>query len=111
MSTDDHNKTLVILHSLVAVIFTAGLVASPWIIAKNFKHAAQVPTAIVVFGTVFVIAMLFWFTVWALLRRKLVAKRLALVAALVLLPIFWPLAVYTWWFMHTEGAKRIYQAR
>jgi hypothetical protein len=62
MSTEDHNKTLVILHVPTAVFFSAGLFGSPWIIAKNFRHTEQIPTAILVFGIVFIMAVLFWST-------------------------------------------------
>jgi hypothetical protein len=37
MSAQDHNKTLVVLHSAIGAFYTLGLIASPWIIAQNFR--------------------------------------------------------------------------
>jgi uncharacterized membrane protein len=108
MSTEDHNKTLVILHVATAVIFSAGLVGSPWIIAKNFRHTDQMPTAVLVFGIVSVMAVLFWSTAIMMYLRKPVGRKLALIAAVASFPIFGALGIYSWWFMHSEGAKRMY---
>jgi heme/copper-type cytochrome/quinol oxidase subunit 4 len=109
MSTEDHNKTLVILHVVTAVIFSAGLAGSPWIIAKNFRHTEQVPTAILVFGIVFVMAVLFWSTAIMMHLRKPVGRKLALIAAVASFPIFGTLGIYSWWFMHSEDAKEMYR--
>jgi len=108
MSPEDHNKTLVILHVATAVIFSAGLVGSPWIIAKNFRHPEQVPTAILVLGIVLVLAALFWSTAIMMYLRKPVGRKLALIAAVASFPIFGALGIYSWWFMHSEGAKQMY---
>jgi hypothetical protein len=108
MSPQDHNKTLVILHSTIGAFFTIGLLSSPWIIAYNLKHRDEIPIAIVVFGIVFFIALLFWCSAITMYRRRTVGRKLALIAAVVALPIIWPLGVYTWWFMHSEGAKQMY---
>jgi hypothetical protein len=29
-------------------------------------------------------------------------------ASVVAIPMIWPVGVYTWWFMHSDAAKRIY---
>lgn len=108
MSPQDHNKTLVILHSAIGLFFTIGLLSSPWIIAYNVKHRDQIPIMIVVLGIVFLMSLLFWSTAIGMYRRKPVGRKLALIAAVVALPIIWPLGVYTWWFMHSEGAKQMY---
>ena len=108
MTTQDHNKTLVILHSAIAAFFTSGLIAAPWIIEKNFRHPEQIPTAIVVFGIVFLMALLFWSTAIAMYRRKPLGRKLALIAAVVSFPIGGYVGIYTWWFMHSEGAKQMY---
>src|SRR6185295_15540531 len=111
MSTEDHNKTLVILHVATALFFTTGLVGSPWIIAKNFRHTDQIPTAVLVFGIVFVLAALFWSTAITMYLRKPVGRKLALISAVASFPIFGALGIYSWWFMHSEGAKHLYGIR
>lgn len=111
MSADDHNKTLVILHGALGSFFTLGLLASPWIIARNFRRPEQLPLTLVLIAVVFLMALLFWSTAIALYRRKPLGRKLALVSAVAALPLIWPIGVYTWWFMHSEGAKRLYEGR
>jgi hypothetical protein len=41
MSPRDHNKTLVVLYSLVAGFLALLLCASPWIIAKNVSSTPR----------------------------------------------------------------------
>ena len=108
MTAQDHNKTLSILHSALGAFFTFGLIASPWIIAYNVKHRDQIPIMIVVLGIFLFMSLLFWSTAIGMYRRKPLGRKLALIAAVAALPIIWPLGVYTWWFMHSEGAKQMY---
>jgi hypothetical protein len=92
----------------MGAFFTRGLIASPWIIAHNVRRPEKIPFAVFVFGIVFLLAVLFWSTAIALYRRKPIGRRLSLIAAVVALPMVWPIGVYTWWFMHSEGAKQMY---
>jgi hypothetical protein len=92
----------------MGAFFTLGLIASPWIIAQNFRRPEKILFAVFVFGIVFLLAVLFWSTAITLYRRKSVGRKLALIAAVAALPIVWPVGVYTWWFMHSEGAKHMY---
>ena len=108
MTAQDHNKTLVVLMSAFAAFFTLGLIASPWIIAKNFNDSDKILVAIVIFGFVFLMALLLWSTAVAMYRRKPLGRKLALLSAVLVLPMFWPIGVYAWWFMHSDGAKQIY---
>jgi hypothetical protein len=108
MSPQDHNKTLVILHSALGSFFTIGLIASPWIIAQNFRRPDKALFAALVFGVVFLIAVLFWSTAIAMYRRKPIGRKLSLIATVLTIPIVWPVGVYTWWFMHSDGGKRMY---
>lgn len=108
MSPQDHNKTLVMLHSAIGASFTLGLIGAPWIIAKNFSRPDKILFAVVIFGIVFLMALLFWTTAIAMYQRKPVGRKLALVAAVVAFPIGGYVGMYTWWFMHSEGAKQMY---
>lgn len=108
MSTKDHNQTLVGIHLLFGSVFTLGLNGSPWIIARNFRHAEQIPLAIIVFGTVLLVAALMFSTAIAMRRHKPVGRKLGLLAAAVLIIICWPAGVYSWWFLHSVGAKKMY---
>jgi hypothetical protein len=108
MTAQDHNKTLVLLHAAMGAFFTLGLVASPWIIAQNFRRPDKQLFAVIVFGIVLLIAILFWSTAIAMYRQKPTGRKLSLIAAVVAIPIVWPVGVYTWWFMHSDGAKQMY---
>jgi len=108
MSTKDHNETLVGIHIVIGSVFVLGLIGSPWIIARNFRHVDQIPLAIIVFGTVFLVAVLMLSTAVTMRRQKPVGRKLGLLAAAILIIIFWPAGVYSWWFLHSDGAKKMY---
>lgn len=114
MSPQDHNKTLVVIYSLLGGFFTLPLIASPWIIAKNVdsfpstRRGGQVLIAVVAFSVVLLLALLFFSTATSLYRRRRSGRDLGLVAAVLLLPFCPPIAAYTWWFLHSEGGKRMY---
>ena len=93
MSAQDHNKTSVMLHSAIGAFYTFGLIASPWIIARNFRRPGQIPSAIAVFGIVFLLALLFIPGAILMYRRKRMGRTLALIAAPFSLFGFWPVAV------------------
>src|SRR5947209_3328975 len=88
-------------YSLLRVEFVYKI-DSPWIIEKNFRRPGQIPTAIVVFGLVFLIALLFWLAAVNMQRRKPMGRTLALVGAPITFFGFWPVGVYAWRFMHTD---------
>lgn len=108
MSTKDHNETLVGIHFAAGIFFAFGLLISPWIIAQNFRHKEQIPAAVLIFGTVFCIALLMFATAFAMRRKKPVGRTLALWSAALLIILFWPAGVYSWWFIHSEGARQMY---
>jgi hypothetical protein len=63
--------------------------------------------AVLVFGFVSLMTLLYWSTAIAVHRRKRMGRKLALISAVTLLMCL-PLVVYIWWFMHSEGAKQMY---
>ena len=108
MSTKDHNNTLVMLYAAIACFYSFGILAAPWIIEKNFRRPGQNPSAIVVFGLVFLIALLFWLSAINMHRRKPMGRTLALIAAPITIFAFWPVGVYAWWFMYSDRGKTLY---
>ena len=108
MSAKDHNGTLAMLYAAVAAFYTCGIVAAPWIIEKNFRRPEQIPTAILVFGAVSLIALLFWSAAIHMHRRKSIGRTLALIAAPITMFAFWPIGIYAWWFMHSHSGKALY---
>ena len=111
MSTKDHNNTLVMLYAAIGSFYGCGIIAAPWIIEKNFRRPEQMPAAILVFVLVFLIALLFWLAAIYMHRRKPIGRTLALIAAPITLFALWPIGIYSWWFMHTDGAKSLYRVR
>jgi len=114
MSPEDHNKTLVVIHSLVGGFFTLPLIAAPWVIAKNVdsypspRREGQIIIAAVAVSVVLLLALMFLSTAVGLYRRKLWGRRLAFISSVLLL-VWPPAAAYTWWFIHTEGGKQLYR--
>jgi hypothetical protein len=56
------------------------------------------------------LALVFPATGYCLYKRKPVGRSLALISAVLLLPVFWPLEVYAWWFLHSEGGRKMYDS-
>jgi hypothetical protein len=108
MSAKDHNETLAMLCAAMAAFYTCGIVAAPWIIEKNFRRPEQIPTAILVFGTVSLIAVLFWSAAIYMHRRKSIGRTLALIAVPITMFAFWSIGIHAWWFMHTHSGKALY---
>lgn len=111
MSPSDHNKTLVLLYSFLSLLFVLPLVGSPWIISKSVRNSEQIPIAIAAGFALLVLALLFLATALALYRRRPYGRTLALVSAVLVLPICWRMGVYTWRFMHSAGAKKMYRGK
>lgn len=113
MSPSDHNKTLVLIHSLVGGLFTLPLMASPWIIAKNVdsypspRRDSQVIITVVALCVVFSLVFIFLSTAVGLYKRKAWGRKLAFVTSVLML-VWPPAAAYIWWFIHSEGGKRMY---
>jgi hypothetical protein len=113
MTTSDHNKTLVLIHSLVGGFFTLPLIASPWIILKNVdsypspRRDGQIIIAIVAVSVVLFLALIFLSTAVGLYRHRAWGRKLAFVTSVLML-VWPPAAAYIWWFIHSEGGKRMY---
>jgi predicted MFS family arabinose efflux permease len=96
--------------SCQSTFFASWLFVSPWIIAQNFRRAEQIPQAVLIFGLIAAIATLMFSTAFAMNRNKRIGRTLALYSAALLTVFFWPAGIYTWWFIHTRGAKELYGA-
>ena len=114
MSPHDHNKTLIVLYSLVCGFLALLLCASPWIITKNVSSTPsprrddQIMTVAIVMAVVISLFLLLLSTAVGLHRRKRWGRNLALCAAVLWLFYCPPVAVYSCWFLHSEGGKHLY---
>jgi hypothetical protein len=114
MSPEDHNKTLVVIHSLVGGFFALPLIVAPWVIAKNVdsypspRREGQIIIAVVAVSVVLLLALIFLATAVGLYRRKHWGRRLAYITSVLML-VWPPAAAYIWWFIHTEAGKQLYE--
>ena len=104
MSTKDHNETLAGIHLAIGAFFLLGLVVSPWVVG----HRRQIETIALISVVLVPGALLMFSAAFTIHCKKPVGRKLALWSVAVLLVICWPAAIYSWWFMHSDGAKQMY---
>ena len=104
MSTKDHNETLVGIHFAIGVFLALGLVVSPWVIG----HRERMQAMAIISAVLLPVALLMFSRAFALHRKKPLGRKLALWSVSVLFMVFWPAAIYSWWFFHSDGAKQMY---
>lgn len=105
MSTQDHNETLAGIHLAIGAFLILGLGVTPWVIG----HRRQFESIAIISVILLPLALLMFCTALAMHRKKPVGRKLAMWSAAVLFMIFWPAAIYSWWFIHSKGAKEMYQ--
>jgi len=117
MTSQDHNKTLCMVYSLLSVAFFLLLLASPFIIKNNVgdPHApigsGKLLTIIIVFCLVLLLTLLLSSTAYGFYKRKRWVRVTASILAILFVwsfPLGTALAIYTWWFIHSEGRKQLY---
>jgi O-antigen/teichoic acid export membrane protein len=117
MNPQDHSKTLGLIYTFFGGLFTLLLLASPFIIAVNIddapspRRAGQILIAIVIFIIVLLLTTLLASTAYGLFKRRSWVRIPALILAALsvwFFPLGTALTVYTWWFVHSEGAKQLY---
>ncbi len=114
MTARDHNKTIALINAFLGVYFLLPFLPAPWILAKNIdahpspRRADQIMIAVAVSSVLIALSAFFLSTAYGLSRRRRWARRMALIAACVELFVVPPLAVYAWWFMHSDEARAIY---
>lgn len=115
MSPLDHNKTLAIIYTLLGGYFTLPILASPFIIVSNIDSfrsprngTLMLIVTIVLLSILLFLALLHLSTAFSLYKRNQHGRKLALISAVLILLLCPPVAVYTWWFMHSEDGKQLY---
>jgi hypothetical protein len=116
MTPQDHNKTLGIIYGVLGGLLTIGAIVELVRIIIVEKELARILSDSylmpIILGLLFTIILLS--TSYGLFKRRRWARNLSLVLAalfVLLFPLGTALAVYTWWFMHSEGAKLLYPAK
>jgi ABC-type transport system involved in multi-copper enzyme maturation permease subunit len=114
MSPQDHNKTLGIIYGFLGgILATAALVELIRVLTLE-RELARIRSdsslqLLIAAGLVLMLFLLL--TAYGLFRRKPWARIFALILSglfVWLVPLGTALAIYTWSFMHSEGAKQLY---
>jgi hypothetical protein len=115
MTAKDHNKTFVIIYTFLSVYFAVPIIISPFIIKHNLNSFLSPESGtLVLIATIAVLSLLLSLVVLMLAtalnlyRRRERGRRLALISAVLVFPLCPPVTIYTWWFMHSEGARQLY---
>jgi hypothetical protein len=105
MTAQDHNKTLGIIYCLPGACLIIAVLAV--LLRKHPEDVlplAMIPVALL-------LAVLLLLVPYGLFKRKRWARISALILAGLLVwffPLGTILTIYTWWFMHSTGARQLY---
>jgi low affinity Fe/Cu permease len=115
MTPQDHNRTLGIIYGFLGGILTLAAFVElvRVVILEGELVRIQADSLLQILIAVAMIVMIFLYLIAYGLFRK---RRWARIAALIssglfvwLFPLGTALAIYSWSFMHSEGAKRLYE--
>jgi hypothetical protein len=114
MSPKDHNKTLGIIYSFLGgLLVVAALVELVRIITIENERSRVLSNSyvsgLIIIGLLLTIVLLA--TAYGLFKGRRWARVFSLILSglfVWLFPLGTALAVYTWWFMHSEGGKELY---
>jgi hypothetical protein len=114
MTPQDHNKTLGIIYGLLGGLLTlAALIELVRLITieKELVRIRSDPYVLVLVIVGLLLTTILLSTAYGLFKKRRWARILSLVLAgllVLLFPLGTALSVYTWWFMHSDGAKLLY---
>jgi hypothetical protein len=109
MTPHDHNRTLSLLHGLIGVLALTGLA-----VAAAFEARRRPSDAFERLGWLLYLLplpLLQLLTAYGLLSARKWGRVLALILCVLyvwVFPLGTLLAAYTWWFMHSAGARQLY---
>lgn len=114
MTPQDHNKTLGIIYSFLGgLLTTAALVelVRVIIIERELDRIRSDSLLQILISVALVLTIFILSTAYGLLRRRRWVRIPALILSALfvwLFPLGTALAIYTWWFHHSEGGKNLY---
>lgn len=113
MTPQDHNKTLGIIYGCLGGLLAIGAIVELVRVIIIEKELSKIQSDSylmpIILGLLLLIILLS--TAYGLFQKRRWARILSLVLAglfVLLFPLGTALSVYTWWFMHSEGAKLLY---
>lgn len=114
MSPQDHNKTLGIIFSFLGGLIALGALVELVRVIVIEKELSRIrsDSLLQILITIALALMIFLLaTAYGLFNRRPWARTLALILSglfVWLFPLGTALAIYSWWYMHSEGVKRLY---
>ena len=111
MTTNDHNNTLAGIYLVVGSVLFLILISFPWTIGPDLRRPDQMPLKIIIIGVLLLGSVLMLSTTIAMWKQKPIGRKLAMFSAMLLMLIFWPAGIYSWWFIHSDGARQLYDAK
>jgi glycerol uptake facilitator-like aquaporin len=109
MTPRDHNRTLGIIHGLLGVLVLVGLAVTA--VSEASRHPADVPERLRWMLYVLSLPLFQLLTGFGLLKARRWGRILAFVLSVVyvwVFPLGTLLAIYTVWFLQSEGARQLY---
>jgi hypothetical protein len=115
MTPHEHNKILGIIYLGLGVLVVIGTIVQAIMITNLNQGLTGIMSnsdsrTLLIVGLVLMLS--FFSTAYGLFRRRRWARILALVLSgllVFLFPLGTALTIYTWWFLHSEGGKMLYQ--
>ncbi|HEY0375756.1 MAG TPA: hypothetical protein VGC87_02240 [Pyrinomonadaceae bacterium] len=114
MTPQDHNKTLGIIYGFLGgLLAVAALVeiVRMIVLKRELERICSSTELQMLIGVGLLLTVYILSVAYGLLRRKTWARIPALVLSVLfvwLFPLGTVLAIYNWWFLHSEGGKRLY---
>jgi drug/metabolite transporter (DMT)-like permease len=114
MTPQDHNKTLGIIYCFLGGLLTAAALIELFRVITIEKELARIRSdssllALIIVGLLLTVVLLC--TAYGLFKRRRWARMSSLILAglfIWLVPLGTALAIYSWWFLQSEGAKKLY---
>lgn len=114
MTPQDHNRTLGIIYGFLGGILTLAALVElvRVIIIERELERIRADSLLQILIAVALIVMIFLYAIaYGVFKRRRWARIAALISSglfVWLFPLGTALAIYTWSYMHSEGAKRLY---
>jgi hypothetical protein len=114
MTSQDHNKTLGIIYGFLGGLLTAAVLVELVRVITLERELERIRSSSelkLLVGVGLALTFYILSVAYGLLRRRPWARIPALVLSVLfiwLFPLGTALAIYNWWFLHSEGGKQLY---
>lgn len=110
MTAQEHNRTLGIIYGLIGALMLIALIIIA--VFEVRKHPSDLIQRVGWEFYLLLLPLLKLFTAYGLYSRRRWARIIALIFSVLyiwIFPLGTVLAIYTWWFLHSEGGKQLYR--